>query len=51
MCSCSERRWSEGRDQGVVEICVGLVDDERGASLCWLLEFEADADGRWVSRG
>ncbi|GAB2240279.1 hypothetical protein Droror1_Dr00020797 [Drosera rotundifolia] len=25
---CSERRWSEGRDQVVVEICVGLVDDE-----------------------
>ncbi|GAB2211336.1 hypothetical protein Drorol1_Dr00024644 [Drosera rotundifolia] len=24
---------------------------QRGASLCWLLEFEADADGRWVSRG
>ncbi|GAB2226082.1 hypothetical protein Drorol1_Dr00021868 [Drosera rotundifolia] len=23
-----ERRWSEGRDQGVVEICVGFVDDE-----------------------
>ncbi|GAB2262559.1 hypothetical protein Droror1_Dr00003556 [Drosera rotundifolia] len=28
MCSCSERRWSEARNQGVVEICVGLVDDE-----------------------
>ncbi|GAB2223092.1 hypothetical protein Droror1_Dr00017229 [Drosera rotundifolia] len=24
----NEMRWSEARDQGVVEICVGLVDDE-----------------------